>query len=137
MRYRCSTAANTLSCISVQSAAETRLNEHVCQNVVLQMKRAKEQVTKQLARVEADIQRILTHILKADVPGSGIEPEFIQNMTRALWYGLPGSVLTVFLLRQVFRRRRRKESPPTQSSSKSSTARRPPTSKSSKRKQSK
>jgi hypothetical protein len=85
----------------------------------MQVKRAKQWVTHQAARVEADLQRILTHLLKADEPGSGITPENVQFLGRAIIFGIPGLLLIGPLLRCFTRRRRQ----PSQSKSGASKAR--------------
>jgi hypothetical protein len=83
----------------------------------LQVKQFKQDVAKHAARVEADVQRLLTHILKANVPGSGIEPEVIQLLSRLILFGLPGMFLLSALLRCMCRSRKRSARPTDSASS--------------------
>lgn len=64
---------------------------------MLQVHRSKHFVLSQVQKLEADLQRIITHILKADVVGSGIEREFVQALARGIMYGLPLMLLLLLL----------------------------------------
>ena len=60
----------------------------------------------QARRVEADLQRILTHLLQADVPGSGVTPDDVRTLVRVLLLGGPGAFVLLWLLRVCCSRRR-------------------------------
>lgn len=79
------------------------------------------------ATVEADVQRMLTHLLSADVPGSGIDPEFIEVMSYCIIYSIP-VLFALWMLTPCFCRRRRKAAATT-SSATSSGPRKPKSSK--------
>ena len=83
------------------------------------MKDTKRKVVKQVQRMESDLQRIITRVLKADVPGSGIEPEFVQGLVRGIVYGLPAVLMLYVLRRTCFRRKPKVKPAPSSSKSRS------------------
>lgn len=64
----------------------------------MQANKAKAFVIAQKQSFERDLGNIFTHMLGADVPGSGIDPSFVQTLVQFTLYAIPAILLGVPLL---------------------------------------
>lgn len=59
----------------------------------MQVNKAKAFVIAQKQSLERDLGNLFTHALGADVPGSGIDPSFVQGLVQFTLYAVPAFLL--------------------------------------------